>query len=236
MNLILLFNEDFIDNKLVRLTGRRFDYILKIHKASVGDTLCVGIQNGLTGTGKITYLSGTELQMIIFLDIAPPSPVPLTLIIALPRPKVLRRILLSIASMGVKRIILLNAYRVEKSFWQSPVLKKDNISNQFILGLEQAKDTIMPEIIFHRFFKPFVEDELPSIIKNTIAIVAHPNTYERCPNNIEDAVTLVIGPEGGFIAYEIKKFIECGFITVHLGPRILRVETAISAIISKLYL
>jgi len=236
MNLILLFKKDFINSKLVRLKKRRFNHIVNVHKALVGDTLNVGIQDGLTGSGEITYLSDSELQMKVFFNTEPPSPLPLTLILAMPRPKVLKRILLNTTSMGVKKIIILNAYRVEKSFWQSPVLKDENILTQLILGLEQAKDTVMPKVLLRRLFKPFVEDELPSLIQNTLPIVAHPGSADQCPHNIKNTVTLVVGPEGGFIPYEIEKLIECGFTTIHLGQRILRVETAIPAIISKLFL
>ena len=58
---------------------------------------------------------------------------------------------------------------------------------------------------------------------------------ERCPHLIDDACVLAIGPEGGFIPYEVEKLEEAGFDRIHLGSRILRVETAVTAIVSKLY-
>ena len=93
----------------------------------------------------------------------------------------------------------------------------------------------MPEIIMRKLFKPFVEDELGEIIAQTRPLVAHPGTDKSCPVNTNEPVSLAIGPEGGFIPYEVEKLNQLGFESVHLGPRILRVETAVPTLISRLY-
>lgn len=235
MNLILLFKEDFIENNKVRLEGRRLKHILEIHRVAAGEKLRVGLSEGLTGTGYVTTLNNSSLEMEVSLFKRPPAAMPVKLILSLPRPKVLRRILLSVTAMGVKQIVLLNSFRVEKSFWQSPVLSPENIRRQLILGLEQACDTVLPEVLLRPFFKPFAEDELPSFIKNTLPLVAHPGAQEPCPRDVRQSVTLAIGPEGGFIPYEVDKLTSCGFHAVHLGERILNIETAVPSLISRLF-
>jgi 16S rRNA (uracil1498-N3)-methyltransferase len=236
MNLILLFQEDFAGQQdRVRLQGRRLKHVLDVHRASIGEELCVGLANGNIGTGRVTLLDEQVLEMEVLLDHIPPPALPLTLILALPRPKVLRRVLRSASSMGVKKLVLLNAFRVEKSYWQSPVLSPESIREQLVLGLEQAKDTMLPEVLLRPLFKPFVEDELPGLIKGTLPLVGHPNAAAPCPRDIKRAVTLVIGPEGGFIPYEIEKLVSCGFTAVQMGERILSVETAVPALLSRLY-
>jgi RsmE family RNA methyltransferase len=235
MNLVLLFKDDFIDENKVRLEDRRFKHILEVHRVRIGDELRVGLAGGLIGTGCVTCLNDISLEMDIILFNAPPAVLPVTLVLALPRPKVLRRILLSASAMGVKRIVLINAFRVEKSFWQSPMLEPENIQRQLILGLEQARDTIMPEVFLRPLFKPFAEDEAPALIKNTMPLVAHPGSHTPCPRNVGEPVTLVIGPEGGFIPYEVDKLVSCGFAAVHLGERILNVETAVPFLLSRLF-
>jgi RsmE family RNA methyltransferase len=235
MNLILLFQDDFIDNTIVRLQGRRLKHILEVHRASIGDELCVGVLNGQIGVGKVTLLSQTLLEMEVRLERAPPPALPLTLILALPRPKVLRRVLRSVSAMGVKKIILLNCFRVEKSFWQSPFLSESSVKEQLVLGLEQARDTVLPEVLLRPLFKPFVEDETPALIKGTLSLVAHPTAAAPCPRDINRATTLVIGPEGGVIPYEIDKLVACGFTPVQMGERILSVETAVPALIARLF-
>jgi 16S rRNA (uracil1498-N3)-methyltransferase len=235
MNLILLFKDDFIDENKVRLAGRRLKHILEVHRVATGERLRVGFSGGLVGTGCVTCLDDTSLEMDVSLVQPPPSPLPLTLILALPRPKVLRRILLSVTAMGVKRIFLLNSFRVEKSFWQSPVLEPGNIEKQLVLGLEQARDTTLPEVFLRPFFKPFAEDEAPALIRGTLPLVAHPGVQEPCPRGVRQPVTLAIGPEGGFIPYEVEKLISCGFQAVHLGERILNIEAAVPSLIARLF-
>jgi 16S rRNA (uracil1498-N3)-methyltransferase len=236
MNLILLFQEDFIDNNdVVRLQGRRLKHVLEVHRASVGDELCVGVLNGQIGVGKVTLLSQTLLELEVRLERSPPPALPLTLILALPRPKVLRRVLRSVSALGVKKIILLNCFRVEKSFWQSAFLNESSVKDQLILGLEQGRDTVLPEVMLRPLFKPFVEDEVPALIKGTLSLVAHPTATAPCPRDINRAVTLAIGPEGGFIPYEVEKLFACGFTAVHMGERILSVETAVPALIARLF-
>lgn len=235
MNLILLFQDDFIEATKVKLQGRRLEHVLNIHRASAGNRLCVGVLNGKIGTGTVTRIDDEALEMDIVLERDPPPPLDVTLILALPRPIVLKRVLLSASSMGVKRIFLIHSKRVEKSYWNSPALAEDAIREQLILGLEQAKDTVMPEVQLRKRFKPFVEDELPEIIKGTLPIVGHPEATEPCPRAVGNPVTLAIGPEGGFIDYEIEMFKACGFKAVNLGERILRVETAVPVLLSRLF-
>ncbi len=235
MNLILLFQDDFIDNTIVRLQGRRRRHVLEVHRASVGDELCVGVLNGRIGFGKVTFLDQTVLEMEVRLERVPPPAIPLTLILALPRPKVLRRVLRSVSSLGVKRIVLLNCVRVEKSFWQSPFLNPAAVNEQLTLGLEQARDTVLPEVLLRPLFKPFLEDEAPALVKGRLPLVAHPYSTAPCPRDVNRDVALAIGPEGGFIPYEMEKLIACGFTPVQVGERILSIETAVPALLARLF-
>ncbi|TQV84119.1 16S rRNA (uracil(1498)-N(3))-methyltransferase [Exilibacterium tricleocarpae] len=235
MNLILLLSEDFIASHRVKLHGRRRDHILAVHQPDIGTSLAVGLINGDMGRGTVTAVDGQAIEMTVDFDSPPPPPLPVTLIVALPRPKMLKRILQTIAAMGVKSLYLLNSYRVEKSYWQSPVLDRKSIQENLILGLEQAKDTRLPQVELRKRFKPFVEDELPALIHRSRALVAHPNRGSLCPLRVREPITLAVGPEGGFIQYEVDKLIDCGFEAVHLGRRILRVETAIPALLAKLF-
>jgi RsmE family RNA methyltransferase len=46
-------------------------------------------------------------------------------------------------------------------------------------------------------------------------------------------VVLAIGPDGGWVPFEIDLLARCGFVPVSLGPRVLRVEVAVSYIIGR---
>jgi RsmE family RNA methyltransferase len=234
VNLILLFDDDFVAPSRVRLSGRRLQHVRDVHRATIGEDLVVGIANGRVGRGTVTRLDDDAVEMDVVLDRHAPPPLALTLILALPRPKVLNRVIASAASLGIKRIILINAWRVEKSYWSSPRLSEDNLRTQSILGLEQARDTMLPSIETRRLFRPFVEEELPSLAHGTRALVAHPRAPEPCPRDAHEPVTLVIGPEGGFIEAEIASLERAGFTPVSIGERILRVETALAFLVARI--
>lgn len=235
MNLILLFDDDFLDDRRVRLTGRRLAHVAHVHRAAVGDALVVGRANGRAGRGVVTRIDDEALDLDVVLDADPPPALPVTLVLALPRPKVLHRVLASATSLGVKRLYLINAWRVEKSYWQSPRLTGENLLRQRVLGLEQARDTVLPAIELRRLFRPFVENELRGIARDSLALVAHPHAAQVCPREVREPVTLVIGPEGGFIEAEIASLERIGFTAVSMGGRILRVETAVAALLARLF-
>ena len=195
----------------------------------------MGLVGGRVGEGRVLELSREEVSLEVTLDRDPPEPLPLTLILALPRPKVLNRVLAASASLGIKRIYLVNAWRVEKSYWGSPRLSPANLHEQSVLGLEQARDSVLPAIELRRLFRPFVEDELPELAKGTRAIVAHPAAEQEMPRTVGGVVTLAVGPEGGFIREELDSLTRAGFEAASLGPRILRVETALAALVARLF-
>ncbi|MCY1528344.1 RNA methyltransferase, RsmE family [compost metagenome] len=235
MNLLLLEDGDFVAADRVRLSGRRLKHLHEVHRAEAGDNLRVGRLDGLMGNGQLLHLDASAAELQVDLDQPPPAKLPLTLLLALPRPKMLRRVLQTVSAMGVPRLILLNSYRVEKSFWQTPFLEPAAIREQLILGLEQARDTVLPEIIIEKRFKPFVEDRLPALAAGSLGLIGHPGSYPPCPRAVEQAVTLAIGPEGGWIPYEVEKLQEAGLQPVQLGERILRVETAVTALLARLF-
>ena len=203
----------------------------RVRREIAGEEIVVGVIDGRIGTGRVVARGGDFTDLDVTLDREPPPPLPLTLILALPRPKVLNRVIASAASMGIKRIFLINSWRVEKSYWKSPKLQ--HLRDQAILGLEQARDTVMPQIETRRLFRPFVEGELTSFEGRKL--VAHPHADRECPRGIDEPVTLAIGPEGGFIDEEIASLKRIGFEAVSVGPRILRVETAVASIVGRLF-
>lgn len=235
MNLVLLFDDDFVAERRVRLAGRRALHMQTVHRVAVGDTLRVGKINGGVGDARVVELGSDHVELDIDLHGEPPPPLPLTLLLALPRPKSLKKTLQAVVAMGVKTIILMNTWRVEKSFWESPLLSDACLHEQLLLGLEQARDTMLPSVRVERRFKPFVEDVLPKITGGSRALVAHPSAAMPCPHQVAGAITLAVGPEGGFIPYEIEALQTRNFEPVSLGDRPLRVEHAVPALIGRLF-
>ena len=218
----------------VRLEGRRRRHAEEILRARVGDLLRVGLIGGLLGTGRILELDRDHLELEVAFEEQPPAKRPLRLVLALPRPPVFRRLLSTIASLGVERLLVVGTARTEKSFWQSHVVEESAIRERLLLGIEQSRDTILPEVRLQRYFEPMVDELLPEWIRGRRALLAHPAAATECPHAVSEPVTLMVGPEGGFVDFEIERLRGVGFEPVSLGPRILRVEPVIPMLIGRL--
>lgn len=229
MNLLLLEPGELAPDGTARLSGRRARHVHEVLRAAPGDTLQVGELGGRMGTARLLAVEAGEVVLAATLDHDPPPPSPVALVLALPRPKILKRVLAGVASMGVKRVALVGSYRVEKAYWGSPWLAPDAVRAQLALGLEQGRDTALPVVSQHRLFKPFVEDALDAIFPGPARLLAHPADAGGLPPPPAPGagVTLAVGPEGGWTAYEAGRLREAGFLPFTLGPRVLRVDTAV---------
>ena len=235
MNLILLDPTDFPgDPGIATLHDRRLQHVLAVHRAQVGDSLRVGLRDGLMGQAEVIRLDDSQLDLRVTLDTPPPPRQPLTLLLALPRPKMLKRLFQMVATLGIEELVLLNSYRVEKSYWSTPWLTPEAIDAQLVLGLEQARDTVAPRVTLAPRFKPFVEDVLPAMMADRRGLLAHPGLGDSFPTGPVGPAVVAIGPEGGFIPYEVQRLQEAGFAACDLGSRILRVDTAVAVTLGRL--
>ena len=234
MNIVLLDARQ-TQSEIWTISSKRQVEHLKTHvDVQLGDTLKVGIREGKRYLTEIVSISEQSIQIKPIQEEAVPAKLPVTLIVAMPRPKVLRRLIMDAVTLGVDKFILIHSYRVDKSYWQTPFLQQ--LDQYITLGLEQAGDTIAPQVEIYKRFKPFVEDILPSLIDTShLAYVAHPYVAEKMPCAIDHACTVIIGPEGGFIPYEIDLLIKNGCQAVSLGNRIIRTETVIPYVLGRLF-
>ena len=232
MNIILLAPDDWLDDDTVCLDDRRHEHIRGVLKAEIGDALRVGLLNGLRGSGTVVKLSDEHTHLQVELVESPLPRHPCDLILALPRPKMLRRVFRTAAEMGVAHLYLINSARVEKSYWQSPLLQPDRIKAALTAGLERAGDTVLPQVHLHPRFKPFIEDQLPGLIGSQGCWIAHPGASEALANQSEEGLIL-LGPEGGFVPYEVELAQSMGAQAVRLSDRILSVDTAVTAALSQ---
>lgn len=234
MNLLLLTPEQHLHGDHWRLSERQARHTLTILQAGVGDTVKAGILNGPTGLAEILSINNKEINISFKADSHPAEAPGLALLLALPRPKMLKRILIDATSLGIKRITLINSWKVDKSYWQTPNLKASLLHEKMLLGLEQARDTVLPSLTLAPRFRPFVEDELDQWAGQSQRIVAHPGDFPPMPHGLSGPVTLAIGPEGGWTDYEIDMLQQQGFACHSFGSRILRVETALPALVGRI--
>lgn len=239
MNL-LLFEQNELQGTRLSLAGkdRRAKHIVDILGSRPGDTVRVGMLNGKMGTGIILSAGKQGVEMEITLSAQPHEFRDMTLILALPRPIMLQRILKQATVMGVRHFHLIRSARVQKSYFQSTCLEEDAVRNILLQGLEQTMDTRMPEVIVHQRFRPFVEDVVPEL-KTGSCLLAHPDASFTLPDlydqgRVESKLVLAIGPEGGWNDFEVQAFLDQGFACFSFGSRILHVDTAVLVLLSQL--
>ena len=237
MNLILLFPEDLESPQRASLAGRRAHHVREVLRAQLGDSLAVGLLNGPLGQGRVVEL--TPLRLDVQWGEPPPQP-QTTVVLAMVRPQIMKRTLMHLASLGIRRLALVGARRVEKAYFSQRLFDGQEYLEYLYLGLEQARDTWVPEVTIHRRFRPFVEDVLPELTKDAAHLwLAHPAPAQAQSSMVSTgtpatAQVLAVGPEGGWIPYEVDCFTERGFTPISLGPRILKVETALPYLFGRL--
>jgi len=237
MNRLILFPNELSSKSYIKLSDRRAEHIRSTLRAEKGSEIRFGLVNGPIGKASLIEDDGVTIQLSLeYSNEAPARFKPCTLVLALPRPKMARRLIQSICALGVEELHLINSYKVDKSYWQSHYLSEEALAEQLVLGMEQSGSTLMPTITKHTKFRPFVEDTFPAICSGKMSLLAHPYSQDSCPIDLNQPSVLVIGPEGGFTEFEVNLLSQNGARPVHIGARILRVETAVPAIIGRLYI
>ena len=234
----ILFEPDEIRDGRATFSGVRAEHVLNVLHGEVGQTLKTGVLDGAIGTSVIERIEGGAVTVRCTHD-TPSLPPWIDLILAPPRPRVMKRLLPQLATLGVRRIFLVGAEKVEKAFWGAQLLKEEIYRPLLIDGLQQAGTTAMPTIETFKSFKHFVERKLDAHFEGQdVRIVAHPAATSAAAPAVAATgaavPVLAVGPEGGWTDAEVGLLEEKGFARMSLGPRILRTDTALIALLSRL--
>lgn len=237
MNLMLLDRSEVGPDGVTTVAGARAAHLTKVLNVSVGDTVRVGVIDGATGVATVTRVAKSDVELHCRLDAAMPERPRIDLLLALPRPKVMRRLWAQLSALGVGQVILTNAEKVERDYFDSHVLEPKGYMPLLLEGLQQARDTRVPGVSIHKRFKVLVEDDLDTLCPNANRIVAHPTSSTRIRSALTglqpaQRVLLAIGPEGGWNDFELQLLQDHGFTPVGIGPRILTTTTACVALLS----
>ena len=243
MNLVLLDPDEVVDGR-ARLTGRRAAHLRLVLGVAPGASVRVGLVGGAIGVATVGAIAvDGAIELEVACDRAPPPRLPVVLVLAVPRPKVLTRVIEEAAAFAVERIELVNAWRVDKSYLDSPRLAADALAQAVRLGAEQGATTHLPAVTVHRRLMAFLDRDHPAGAPAPgPALCCHPRTGAWIESAAPFAgapagpVTLAIGPEGGWIEREVETFLARGFAIVGLGDAVLRVEAAVAAALGQLAL
>jgi RsmE family RNA methyltransferase len=233
VNLVILEPGE-ADAGSARLSGPRAEHLLNVLRVAPGADVRVGILNGPRGVGTVDAIDGRTVTLRCAFEATPPPRPNVDILLALPRPKVLRRLWAQLAAMGVGQIILTNAERVERNYFDTHILEPDSYRPLLVEGLQQARDTWLPVVSVHRQFRVLVEDDLDRLFPEGRRLVADPSGAETPRGSPNERVLLAVGPEGGWNAFELSLLESHSFTRVGMGSRTLRTDTACIALLALL--
>ena len=236
MNLVLIEASEIGSRGLVTLMGSRAAHLLGVLHVSPGQDVRVGVVDGPCGLGRVESVGADAVTLRCTLEEAVPPRPAVDLLLAVPRPKVMRRLWAQIAALGVGQIILTNAEKVERHYFDTHILTPETYRPLLIEGLQQARDTRLPSVSIHRKFRILVEDDLDTLFPRGLRVVADPSATNALTDVVkasgEERLLLAIGPEGGWNAFELGLLEAHGFQKAGMGPRTLRTDTACIALLA----
>jgi RsmE family RNA methyltransferase len=235
VNLLLVEPGEVAGDGTVTLADRRAEHLRKFIGVTVGSTVKAGVIGGGIGTAEVTSDDGTTMALHLVLTGPPSTPMQVSLVLAVPRPKVLTRVIETASSFGVTRIDFTNAWRVEKSYLASPRLSLEAIAYAVRFGAEQGMTTHLPRVELHDRLMGLLDERWPTAdAAPATKLIAHPGAPPIEAAALTWPLVLALGPEGGWIQRELDTFVERGFTPISLGAPVLRVEAALSAVLGQL--
>lgn len=241
MNIVIVSPDDVRDGT-ARLGARAREHILRVLRKGPGDVVRVAIRGGSSYLG--TLIEVDPIATVALDEELPPiAEGPRAhLLVALPRPKAVSRLVQTAASLGAASLTFIDAWKVDKAYFDSPRLAPERLDDDALLGAEQGGHARVPAVRVARGFRRFVEDELPTL---------HPGESVRCvfdpaaTTDLRDSFpvlrgagefVLAFGPEGGFVEAERESFERSGFRRVSLRTPILTTEIAVATALGQLAL
>ncbi len=233
MNLLLVEHAELAADGTCALADRRAEHLRRVLGVVPGQIVRAGVLGGGLGTAEILADDGHALTIRMAASGAAPPQLAVELVLAVPRPKVLTRVIETAAAFGIRRIDLTNSWRVDKSYLRSPRIEAGSLAHAARLGAEQGGTTHVPQIRVHERLMALLDQPFAPATK----LVAHPGAspIEAVAATPLPCV-LAIGPEGGWIERELATLVDRGFVACSLGTPILRVEAAVSAALGQLLL
>lgn len=236
MNLILFERHEVGADGRVGVTDGRATHLLRVLNVAPGQQVRVGVIDGPMGIGTVASVGTSVVTLDCVFDPSVPERPRVDLLLAVPRPKVLRRLWAQLAAIGVGQVILTNADKVERDYFDSHVMREAGYRPLLIEGLQQARDTRLPAVSIHKQFRVLIEDELDRLFPGGRRLVAHPGGSRSLRSALEPAharrVIVAVGPEGGWNDFELALLERHGFEPASIGSRVLTTTTACIAVLS----
>lgn len=230
--MILFEPEEAGDEIRLAADDERARHIREVLRGEAGRRVRVGVVDGAVGEADIVE-SGEGGTVLRCRWGAVPERPKLDVMLAMPRPKVLRRLWSAMAMLGVGRIWVCSTRTTERAYAGSHVLEERVVREELKKGLCQARDTRLPEVRTGRSVREAAEEAAGE--GYAVRLAAHPGgdgeEWRRAAGEGGRAL-LAVGPERGWMREELAFLESRGFGRISLGERALRSDVALVALMA----
>ncbi len=231
MNLIL-FEKSFETTRL-EAKDPRAEHIFKVLRARVGTKVFVGFVNGLRARAEVMLVEADGAISLKVIGTEPaPCPLPIRLLLGLPRPHTAKRILFEAASIGVHELHFFEAERGEPSYAQSSLWTTDEWKERLRLGTEQSFGTHVPEVGMHTDLQSAISYLQGEGVHLALDNYEAAGSLSQLLPETAQSIVIALGPERGWSPGERDTFRKNGWKLAHLGAHVLRLETACTAAVA----
>ena len=231
----------------VTLRGGAAHHAANVLRVRPGDAVEAGDGRGRVWKGIVTEVAedGVRIQLMEEIPSDIEAPVDIVLALSLSRTDRMELALRQATELGVTGFV---GFRAARSQYGLSGVKADKRSERWTRIVEQALcqcgRTVAPQVLILENVTDLVkyvrirEAERGEVLKvvalegaGGVGLLSLRRFLPDCSR-----VVAVVGPEGGWEPSEAEQFIEAGFRPVSLGPRILRLETAATALLATIQL
>jgi 16S rRNA (uracil1498-N3)-methyltransferase len=246
VNFIFVFEKELLkgaDPCRAEIQGPRAKQLLEQHQLVPGVKAAVAVENLKLGKGLVIEADANRVLLELDLTTEPPAGMELELAVAVPRPQTVKKLLNLAASSGVTGLHFIRTQGVVKSYLQSKSLLPDAIQTELLKGVEQAGDCHLPRVCLYKSLQHFAGSRLEKHSQPELRLMADvpgegrqaaKPLWQVVENSAAVPVLLAIGPESGWHDEERVRMLEFGFVTVSLGQRMQRVETAAAMLLGQI--
>lgn len=221
----------FVDKNIflcdpIVIEGEEANHIIKVLRMTEGEELTVFDGDGMCADCEIEKIEGKSVYARVlnrYASLSEPE-LKITLFQGIPKNPKMDLIIQKATELGVTQIVPVNTKRIVAKIDKDA--KMERLRRIAFEAAKQCGRAYVPKVLDPVSF----DEALDMMSKMDGAIIPYECEKDgKISNHVTNTMRslgIIIGPEGGFEAYEVEKAIKAGVKPVTLGKRILRTETA----------
>lgn len=214
------------------------EHLTRVLKISRGGAFWCGVKNGARGLATVREISPAgDVAFSVAWEDAPALRLPpVRLLVGLSRPQTMKKVFAAAGEIGCARIDVFRSEKGDPAYAESSIWKPGDrtLEEIFEKTAEQTCVPALPEFALHASLADFLRVEeigggvSASAFRVALDVYETEKSFAETPFPSGVPAVLAIGSERGWSARERGLLRGNGFVSAHLGERVLRVETAVS--------